>query len=73
MSDDEIMIGEVELDTVVLMLQSGEASNKRSTGSRPTAYRGGSDRTKCRENNEMHLASQLTGQSLFDVWGLENP
>ena len=27
---------------------------------------------RCR-NTEIDLASQVTGQTLFDVWGLENP
>ena len=73
LSDDEIMIVEVELNTFELMLRLGEDPNKIPTSSRPTTYRGDSDRTKRRRKSEMNLASQVTGQTLFDVWGLENP
>ena len=55
------------------MLKSGEAPNNRPTSSRPTNYIGDSDWTNCSRNSEMNLASQVTGQTLFDVWGLENP
>ena len=73
LSDDNIMIVEVELNAFELMLQSVEAPNKILTSSMPTTYRGDSDSTNCRRNSEMNLASQVTGQTLFDVWGLENP
>ena len=55
------------------MLQSGESPNKIPTRSRTTKYREYSDRMKCHRNSEMKSASQVTGQTLFDVWGLENP
>ena len=55
------------------MLQSGESPNKRPTSSRPTTYRRYSDRTKHLRNSEINFYSQVTGQTLFDVWGLENP
>ena len=73
MSDDKVMIVEVELNAFELMLNSGEATNNIPTSSRPTTYRGDYDRTKRHRNSEMNLASQVTGQTLFDVWGLGNP
>ena len=54
------------------MLQSGEAPNKIPTISRTTTYIVNPDRTKRCRNSEMNLASQVTGQTLFDVWGLGN-
>ena len=54
------------------MLQSGGDPNKRSTSSIPTTYRGNYGRTKRLRNSEMTFASQFTGQTLFDVWGLDN-
>ena len=36
-------------------------------------YRGDSDRTKRCRNSEINLASQVTGQTLFGVWGSDNP
>ena len=67
------MIVEVELNAFELMLQSGEAPNERPTISRPTTYIGYYDWTKRCRNSEMDLSSQVTGQTLFDVWVLENP
>ena len=67
------MIVEVELNAFELIIQSRESPNKIQTSSRPTMHRIYSDRTKRCRNSEMNLASQVTGQTLFDVWGLENP
>ena len=67
LSDDEIMIVQVELNDFGLMLQSVKSPNKRPTSSRPTTYRGDSDQTNCSRNNEINIASQVTGQTLFDV------
>ena len=55
------------------MLHSGEAPNKRPTSSRPTAYRGYYDWKKRLRNSEINLSYRVTGQTLFDVWGLDNP
>ena len=55
------------------MIQLGEAPNKIRNRYRLTTYRGDSDQTKRRRNSEMNLSSQVTGQTLFDVWVLENP
>ena len=41
-----------------------------TTITRPTTNRGNSDRKKRHGNIEMNLAYQVTGQTLFDVWGL---
>ena len=67
LSDDEIIIFEVELNSFELMLQSGEAPNKIPTSSRPNIYRGDSDRKKCCRNSEINSASQVNVQTLFDV------
>ena len=67
LSYDEIMIIEVESNDFELMIQSGESHNKIPTSSRPTMYRGNSDRTKCCRNSETNLASRVTGKTLFDV------
>ena len=72
LSDDDIMIFEVELNAFALMLQSVESPNKRPNRSRPTTYIGYSDQTKRCRNSEMNLYSQVTGQTLFNVWGLDN-
>ena len=55
------------------MLQSREAPNKIPTSSRPNIYRGDSDWKKCCRNSEINSASQVNVQTLFDVWGLDNP
>ena len=73
LSDDKIMIVEGELNDFELMLNSVESPNKITTSSRPTTYRGYSDWTKCCRDSKIDLASQVTGQTLFCVLGLENP
>ena len=70
---EEIMIVQVELNAFEVMLESGETPNKIPTSCMPTTYRGDTDRTKSHRNNEMNLASQVTGKTLFGVWGLESP
>ena len=72
MYDDDIMIVEVELNAFESILQSGEDPNERPTISMPTTYRGDSDRTNLFRNSEMNVASQVTGKTLCDVWGLDN-
>ena len=72
LSDDDIMVVEVELNYFEFILQSGESTNRITASSRPTMYREDSKRKKRRRNSEMNLASQVTGQTLFYVWGLEN-
>ena len=57
MSDDEIMIVDVELNAFKLVLQSGEDPNKIQTSSRPTMYIGDYDWMKRSRNSEMNLAS----------------
>ena len=69
MSDDKIMIVEVELNDFELTLHSEESPNKIPNSSRSTTYRGDSDRKKRHRNSEMNLVSQVTGQTLFYVWG----
>ena len=67
------MIVEVELNVFELMLQSGESPNKIPTISRLTTYRGDYDRKKLRRNSKIGLASEVTGQTLSDVCGFNNP